>query len=226
MDAESIKVMALVEARYDYVPPADSEGLLSFRKGDVFPVVAQADSGWWEGHVDSGFGWFPSTFVTVLSSSAQRKLDVATIRLSTDVATQLLASLEQQQQEQHTDAVVVAVPEPATTAAAPAEAAPASKGSGRRKAALKRERKPSKLAAFLRIGSHSSARSTETAAAAATGTSTVLSISAPQSYKHTAHLYARAGERGGCAAHAGTGRLRRRRQRRDSSKWRLMWASP
>ena len=95
-DTEAVKVLALAEALYDYTPQSNDGAFLAFKKGDVFPVVSKADNGWWEGHVDGLFGWFPSNFVTALSPAAQKQVDPATIRLSNDDAKELLASLARQ----------------------------------------------------------------------------------------------------------------------------------
>jgi son of sevenless len=52
-------------ALYDYQSTEDSS--LSFRKGNIIEVLSRHDSGWWNGLLRDKRGWFPSTYVLVLS---------------------------------------------------------------------------------------------------------------------------------------------------------------
>jgi hypothetical protein len=53
-----------VEALRDY---ADDQTSLSFREGDIIQVVAQLETGWWEGVINGHRGWFPSDYCKLWS---------------------------------------------------------------------------------------------------------------------------------------------------------------
>ncbi|KAG2220168.1 hypothetical protein INT45_013866, partial [Circinella minor] len=57
-------VICRVCALYPYVSTDASS--LSFEQGAVIEVLAQLDSGWWDGWCNGKRGWFPSNYVQVI----------------------------------------------------------------------------------------------------------------------------------------------------------------
>jgi son of sevenless len=52
-------------ALYDY--ESDDSSSLPFREGDIIEVLTRLDSGWWDGLLHDERGWFPSTYVALVS---------------------------------------------------------------------------------------------------------------------------------------------------------------
>lgn len=52
-----------VLAMHDYVPEQRNATCLAFRAGQVIRVLNRDPSGWWDGELDGGRGWFPSNYV-------------------------------------------------------------------------------------------------------------------------------------------------------------------
>lgn len=44
---------------------------LNFKKGDIIEVLAQLDSGWWDGWCDGKRGWFPSNYVEAIDDASE-----------------------------------------------------------------------------------------------------------------------------------------------------------
>jgi hypothetical protein len=42
---------------------------LCFKKGDYIEVLAQLETGWWDGWCDGNRGWFPSNYVEVIDEN-------------------------------------------------------------------------------------------------------------------------------------------------------------
>ncbi|ESK83774.1 cell division control protein [Moniliophthora roreri MCA 2997] len=57
---------------YDYEDPYDPSQL-RIRKGDVIKLLSQSRSfyGWWRGLLGEEYGWFPSSYVTIISEEAE-----------------------------------------------------------------------------------------------------------------------------------------------------------
>ena len=58
-----------VRALYDFDPNDPSS--LSFKKNDIIRVLAQLESGWWDGLCNDERGWFPSNYVTTLDKEGE-----------------------------------------------------------------------------------------------------------------------------------------------------------
>ncbi len=52
-----------VLAMHDYLPDQRNATCLAFRAGQVIRVLNRDPSGWWDGELDGGRGWFPSNYV-------------------------------------------------------------------------------------------------------------------------------------------------------------------
>ncbi len=52
-----------VLAMHDYIPDHRNATCLAFRAGQVIRVLNRDPSGWWDGELDGGRGWFPSNYV-------------------------------------------------------------------------------------------------------------------------------------------------------------------
>lgn len=59
IDIESQEIR--VQAMYDF--PAQEQGELAFRRGEIITVTDQTDKNWWEGEIGSRRGYFPATYV-------------------------------------------------------------------------------------------------------------------------------------------------------------------
>ncbi|XP_023221449.1 protein enhancer of sevenless 2B-like [Centruroides sculpturatus] len=57
MDPQEIRVQAM----YDF--PAQEQGELAFRRGEIITVIDQTDKNWWEGEIGTRRGYFPATYV-------------------------------------------------------------------------------------------------------------------------------------------------------------------
>jgi son of sevenless-like protein len=62
--AENPIVLCRVRALYPFQSTDHSS--LCFKKGDFIEVLAQLETGWWDGWCDGNRGWFPSNYVEVV----------------------------------------------------------------------------------------------------------------------------------------------------------------
>ncbi|KAL1916088.1 uncharacterized protein VTP21DRAFT_6092 [Calcarisporiella thermophila] len=61
-------IICLVRALYDY--HSSDPSALSFKKGATIEVLAQLQSGWWDGIMNGERGWFPSNYVELLEDES------------------------------------------------------------------------------------------------------------------------------------------------------------
>ncbi|KAI8141357.1 ras guanine nucleotide exchange factor domain-containing protein [Fennellomyces sp. T-0311] len=59
------KILCTVRALHPFQSPEQSS--LSFEKGDFIDVLAQLESGWWDGWCNGARGWFPSNYVEMVN---------------------------------------------------------------------------------------------------------------------------------------------------------------
>lgn len=82
----------------DYFPPEPH--MLTFRRGEIIQVLAQMESGWWDGVLDRRVrGWFPSNYVELVSDTqaaecrAQRAAEAQHVLPRIEAALQALEQL-------------------------------------------------------------------------------------------------------------------------------------
>ncbi|KAI9260717.1 ras guanine nucleotide exchange factor domain-containing protein [Phascolomyces articulosus] len=59
------KILCTVRALHPFHSPEQSS--LSFERGDFIDVLAQLESGWWDGWCNGARGWFPSNYVEMIN---------------------------------------------------------------------------------------------------------------------------------------------------------------
>src|SRR5882757_3466652 len=90
MDDQQYITTFFCRAKYDYQSADDAS--LSFRRGDIIEVLTRLETGWWDGLLGEGRGWFPANYVVVISD------EEADATLS---ASEYQQELQRQQQHQH-----------------------------------------------------------------------------------------------------------------------------
>ncbi|KAI8880128.1 SH3-domain-containing protein [Backusella circina FSU 941] len=69
----SREIICRVRALYAY--ESNDPSSLSFQANALIDVLAQLDSGWWDGWCDGRRGWFPSNYVEILKDSQQQAVE-------------------------------------------------------------------------------------------------------------------------------------------------------
>ncbi|KAI7852829.1 ras guanine nucleotide exchange factor domain-containing protein [Circinella umbellata] len=101
------KIICRVRAIYPFY--SEEPASLNFNKDDCIDVLAQLDSGWWDGWCGGSRGWFPSNYVevieennseTTVANKQQRPLAASPTSVRSDPQFQLSQQQQQQQQQQ------------------------------------------------------------------------------------------------------------------------------
>ncbi|GAB5585161.1 hypothetical protein Unana1_00061 [Umbelopsis nana] len=95
--AENPIVICRVRALYPF--QSTDQSSLCFKQGDYIEVLAQLESGWWDGWCDGQRGWFPSNYVEVIQEDdrlSTSPVNTPNARLSLDLSATIDVSFGQE----------------------------------------------------------------------------------------------------------------------------------